>query len=164
MADNTQLNQNVSSGNVIATEDIGNGVQAQRVKLIVGAQHTDGGDVSTTNQMPVDVYNVAGSQVNPSSDDVIMLLRRHVDIFEPLSIQDSNNRQKVCIDSITGALTLATITSVGTVTTVTTVSTVTTCSTVTNVSQLGGYPIQWNLIDQARNAYANGIRRSLAFS
>lgn len=149
MSDNTQLNQNVTSGNVIATEDIGGGVQAQRVKLILGAQHTDNGDLSTTNQMPVDLYNVAGSQVNPSSDDVVILLRRLVDICEPLSIQDSSNRQKVTIDSITGSLTLATVTGVG---------------TVTNIQQFGGYPIQWTLMDQARNAYANGIRRSLAFS
>ena len=106
----------------------------------------------TRNVGPVETTDYAGNNARIATDESITLLRRIIDICKPLSIQDSSNRQKVTIDSITAALTLAAVT---------TVTTVTTVSTVTNVSNFGGYPVQWNLMDQARNAYANGIRRQL---
>lgn len=50
MADNIQVTQ--GSGTVMATDDIG-GVQFPRVKLVLGANNTNDGDVASGNPMPV---------------------------------------------------------------------------------------------------------------
>lgn len=52
MADNTQLNTG-TGGDVIATDDI-SGVKYQRVKIVIGADGVNDGDVSSTNAMPID--------------------------------------------------------------------------------------------------------------
>jgi len=52
MADNTQLPVPTTSGDVIATDDIG-GVKFQRVKMVLGAEGTNDGDVSSANPLPV---------------------------------------------------------------------------------------------------------------
>src|SRR5579872_7591163 len=52
MADNIVLNAG-SGGQTISTEDNGSGVQMPRTKLMLGATHTDGGNVSATNALPV---------------------------------------------------------------------------------------------------------------
>lgn len=51
MADNTQLNTG-TGGDVIATDDIA-GVKYQRVKIVLGADGVNSGDVSSSNAMPV---------------------------------------------------------------------------------------------------------------
>ncbi len=51
MADNTELNTG-TGGDVIATDDIG-GVKFQRVKLVLGDNGINEGDVSKTNSLPV---------------------------------------------------------------------------------------------------------------
>lgn len=51
MADNTQLNSG-SGGDVIASDDIGPGVKYQRVKLTLGADGVNDGDVASGNPMP----------------------------------------------------------------------------------------------------------------
>lgn len=51
MADNTTLNTG-TGGDVIATDDI-SGVKYQRVKIVLGADGVNGGDVSSSNAMPV---------------------------------------------------------------------------------------------------------------
>lgn len=94
-------------------------------------------------------------RVNPATDDSLILLRRILRQVDSLGVVDSSQRQKITIDAITGALTLATVT------TVTTVSTVT---STTNLVALGGVDGRYLHIDTARNAYANGIRTNLLFS
>ncbi|MBZ5728882.1 MAG: hypothetical protein LAP87_28370 [Acidobacteriia bacterium] len=42
---------------LVATEDIGGGVEVQRVKLMLGAHGQDGGDVTGPNPLPVEVQN-----------------------------------------------------------------------------------------------------------
>ncbi len=59
MADDTTLNVG-AGGDVIATDDIG-GVKHQRVKVTVGADGVNDGDVSTANPMPTDAREVAGN-------------------------------------------------------------------------------------------------------
>lgn len=54
MADNTQLPVPTSSGDVIAADDIA-GVKYQRVKVTIGADGVDGGDVSSSNPLPVEI-------------------------------------------------------------------------------------------------------------
>jgi len=51
MSNNTQLNTNTTSGDIIATEDI-SGVKIQRNKMVIGAYGVDDGDVSSSNPMP----------------------------------------------------------------------------------------------------------------
>jgi len=81
----------------------------------------------------------------PSSDEALVLLRRMVKLMEPLATQDSAQRQRVTIDA-------------GTLPAVTTVT------TVTNVTGLGGVDARFHYTDQARNAYANGIRANITNS
>lgn len=52
MADNTQLNTNTTSGDVIASDEISS-VKYQRVKLIHGADGVNAGDVAAANGLPV---------------------------------------------------------------------------------------------------------------
>jgi hypothetical protein len=55
MADNIQLNSG-SGGDVFAADDIG-GIKYQRSKIVVGADGSNDGDVSSTNPLPVDNSN-----------------------------------------------------------------------------------------------------------
>lgn len=114
------------SGETVATDDIG-GVQFQRVKLALGADGVNDGDVSSGNPMPV--YGV-GELVEALEAQRMALQALTRTIGQ--SMPDVAGRLRVAIDAISASLTLATITTVGTVTTVTTVS------TLTNQTQIGG--------------------------
>lgn len=100
----------------------------------------------------VTLKDTTNTQINPATDDSAMLLRRLVKQVDSLAVVDSAQRQKVTIDSISGSLTLGTITTVGTLT------------SATNLVALGGVDGRYLYIDTARNASANGIRNNLAFS
>ncbi len=52
MVDNTQLPQAETIGDVIATDDLG-GVKVQRVKLMLGSDGENDGDISASNPIPV---------------------------------------------------------------------------------------------------------------
>jgi len=52
MADNTQLSAAVGSGDTLATDDI-SGVKYPRSKIVIGADGTNDGDVSSANPLPV---------------------------------------------------------------------------------------------------------------
>lgn len=52
MADNVQLNPMID-GSLVATDDI-SGVHYQRIKLIIGADGVNDGDISAANPLPVD--------------------------------------------------------------------------------------------------------------
>jgi hypothetical protein len=60
MADNTTLNPG-TGGDVVATDDIG-GVKYQRVKLVLGSDGVNGGDVHSGNPVPVSVGNFPTTQ------------------------------------------------------------------------------------------------------
>ena len=65
MADNTVLNTG-SGGDTIATDEIG-GIKFQRVKLTLGTDGVNGGDVSTSNPIPVSGYSVISPQSSLAS-------------------------------------------------------------------------------------------------
>jgi hypothetical protein len=88
------------------------------------------------------ILNDSGVTINPATDETVLLLRRMVQLLTPIATQDSQQRQRVVIDA--GTLTLV--------------------STVSNISGLGGVDPRFQFIDQARNAFANGIRQNLNFS
>jgi hypothetical protein len=85
----------------------------------------------------------------PSSDEAIALLRRMVKLMEPLAVQDVSQRQRVTVDAITSGITLSTIQTV---------------SSVNNIGAIGNIDPRYQFIDQARNAYANGIRANITNS
>jgi hypothetical protein len=93
--------------------------------------------------------------INPATDESIVLLRRMLRQVDSLGVVDSAQRQKVTLDSISGSLTLGTVTTVGTVSTVT---------SATNLVALGGVDGRYLHIDTARTAYATGIRHNLIYT
>lgn len=58
MADNTVMPIPTTSGDVIAADDI-SGVKFQRVKMTLGGDGVDDGDVSSANPLPVSVGSIA---------------------------------------------------------------------------------------------------------
>ena len=143
MADNVAYTP--GSGATIAADEIG-GVLYQRIKPAIG---DDGSavDVSLSNPMPM---------VANQSDDLLRMLSRLVKILECNAVVDQQQRQRVTIDSITGSLTL------GTVSTVTNLGTVSTVSTVAAQTTLGGMDREM-YINIAKNTYANSLRSKLEF-
>lgn len=119
MADNVVL---PGAGESVATDDIG-GVQFQRVKMALGANGVNDGDVSASNPMPV-----LGTGELVEVLEAIRMSLHSLTRTIGNAYPDVNNRLRVAIDAISASLTLATITTVGTVTTV---------STLTNQTQIG---------------------------
>ena len=70
MADNTQLPIPTTSGDVIASDDIG-GVKFQRVKMIHGADGVNDGDVSSVNPMPI--IGTISDGTNPSNASILLI-------------------------------------------------------------------------------------------
>ena len=64
MADNINIKDSSNAVVPVATEDIGGGVEVQRVKLMLGAHGQDGGDVTGPNPLPVEVQNTTDTD-NP---------------------------------------------------------------------------------------------------
>lgn len=128
------------------------------------ADPNKGGSINN-NELSL-VYDVSGMShfsnlqifleipMNPSTEETavllnesVVLLRRLIQLLIPIATQDSQQRQRVTVESMTGA-TLATVSSV---------------SSVANIIAFGGVDPRYQFIDQARNAYANGIRQNLTY-
>src|SRR5882724_9163888 len=60
MSDNTRLPLGTADGDTYASDDI-SGVKYQRVKVTLGADGTDDGDVSSSNKLPVSA-SIAAAQ------------------------------------------------------------------------------------------------------
>ena len=128
MADNVVITPGV--GATIAADDIG-GVQHQRMKIVLGADGVSEGDLSGGNPMPV-LGKGELIEALEAMRMAVQALTRNIGQSYP----DVAGRLRVVVDSITGALTLATVTTVGTVTTV---STVTSVTAVANQTNIGGF-------------------------
>lgn len=85
------------------------------------------------------------AEVNPASEESLVLLRKMLRVMESNSIVDTYQRQRVVVDS-------AVIAS-GTVTTVSTLSLITTQP----VNQM------YEMMDRSRAAFAIGIRNNMSF-
>lgn len=90
-------------------------------------------------------------EINPTTDETVVLLRRILKVLESNATIDSQQRQKITLDAITAALTLATVTTVGSVGSV----------GGNYPSSTAGVDIRWQIMDQAKNTYANAIRSQL---
>ena len=135
MADNTTLNAG-TGGDVIASDDIG-GVKYQRVKLTLGAEGVNDGDLSATNPMPV------------ADDALLSILKLLIARVQPLSIITGagSNRLSVDVNNIIGG-------SVN-------VSTITTVGTVANQAQMGGVTAFALMHAASRTAFNTGTRTRL---
>ena len=147
MADNDIL---PATGTTVATDDIG-GVKFQRMKLIHGDDGVNAGDVSAANPLPVTLTQGEVVEALEAMRMAVQSLNRSIG----QSMPDVAGRLRVVVDSITGALTLATITTVGTVTTVTTVA------TLTNQVQVGGNPA-FEQIPALMRLGADSLRRNVS--
>lgn len=110
------------------------------------------------------ITNERGQIVNPATEESIILLRRMVKLLESQNATDIANRQRITIDAITGALTLANITTVATVSAVTGITNALPAGTNTIGSVNLGGADQRQFIDISRTNYNTGIRSRLTFS
>lgn len=78
----------------------------------------------------------------PASDEALVLLRRMVKLMEPLATQDAAQRQRVAVEAMPQI----------------------SVSNLSNIIAYGGVDPRFQFIDQARNAYANGIRANITNS
>lgn len=158
MADN--IGYTPGTGAIVAADEIG-GVLHQRVKLGVGADGV-AVDVSADNPMPVELLGI--SQDDPlaviadRADNLLAMLQRLLKTLESNATVDQQQRQRITLDAITGALTLATVTTVGTVSSIT----AGTLTAVNNLVANAGMDRE-QYINIARNTYANAIRSQLTF-
>ena len=168
MADN--VGYTPGSGAIVAADDIG-GVLHQRVKLALGADGTNDGDLSASNPMPVtgsvavttavplevtattpldvDVTNVVEATIpNGELIEALEAMRMAVHSLTRSigqTMPDVAGRMRVALDAISASLTLATVTTV---------------STVTNQTQLGGNPA-FEQIPALMRLGADSLRRNI---
>lgn len=144
MADNVAITP--GSGATVAADDI-DGVLHQRVKIVLGDDGQNAGDVSLLNPIPT---REAGELVEAleAMRIGIQALTRTIGQTYP----DVAGRLRVAVDSISASLTLAAVT------TVTTVSTV---SSVTNQAQVGGFAAQ-DQVPALMHLSADSLRRNIA--
>jgi hypothetical protein len=102
---------------------------------------------------------------NPATEESIILLRRIVKLLEPSATQDSGQRQKVTIDSVTtsafGSMGVNTAVLGNSVT----IGAPTFPATIAPI-YIWEAPVEqrWRVIDAARNTYSNSIRNKLTFT
>jgi hypothetical protein len=129
------------------------------------ADPTKGGTIS--NNVLTLTYNTTGmsntdklqifldNTLTPASEESIQYLKKIVQLLTPLSIQDSNQRQRIAVEAMPTTTVTGTVTSnIGTGT----------LAAVTTVNQFAGVDIRFQFTDAARLTYAQGIRRNLQFS
>jgi len=99
----------------------------------------------------LNLTDTSGQQVNPATEETLDLMKKLLIMLSPVATQDANQRIRITVDSITGGLTLASLTTVGTV------------NTVTTMNQIAGVDARYMLMDNARNMYANSVRPYISF-
>ena len=129
MADNAIANNN-GSPVTFATDDIGAGVQSPRMKLMLGADGVDDGNVSSANPLPVSTGGLTDAQLRATTletqDDALY------DLVDTLNDLVSRLGILLSARAVDGTLRVS-----GTVTT--SIATVTTLTTLANQAAMGGY-------------------------
>jgi hypothetical protein len=143
------------SGAIIAADDIG-GALHQRVKVVVGADGVNDGDVSLANPMPVQGVGELVEQLA-----AIRFLLQSLSRTVGQAMPDAFGRLLVNVATGSVAVSaLPTLAAVTTVTTVNTVTTVTTVGTVTNQTNIGGLPATEQIPSLMRMG-ADSLRRNI---
>lgn len=152
MADN--IGYTPGDGATVAADEIG-GVLHQRVKLTLGADGVNDGDLSAANPLPI-TGALTDAQLRAEAVPVQdahtgnLLLRILQMLLAPLGYDKSQGRQRGTVVVESGTVTA--------VTTVTTVTTVTGVTTLSNLAAIGGYSAQMTVFDQNRSAWAQCVR------
>ncbi len=124
--------------NVTVGAMIYNFAKAAQVVTIAGNVVTLNPSVNTTGMSATDDLQIfyEDANTNAASDESVILLRRIAKLLEPLATQDSNNRQKVNVETVGVVL--------------------------TNTPQsFAGVDMRFPITDWARVAYNTGIRAKL---
>ena len=150
MADN--IGYTPGSGAIIAADDIG-GALHQRIKVVVGADGVNDGDVSLANPMPIQGVGELVEQL-AAIRTLLQSLTRTVGQAMP----DAFGRLLVSIGA--SPATVPTTVASGTITTVTTVTAVTAVGTLTNQTQIGGLPATEQIPSLMRMG-ADSLRRNI---
>lgn len=80
-------------------------------------------------------------QMNPSTDESVVLLRRLVQLLTPVATQDSLQRQRVAVETMPAI----------------------TVTTLSNIAAIAGVDPRFQFSDAARNTFSNGIRQNLTY-
>jgi hypothetical protein len=118
------------------------------------------------------ILDASGTTINPSTDETVQLLRRMVKLLDSIATVDSQNRQRISLDSAntTASVTVAQATAANLNATVTQATAanlnanVGTVGSITNIAGLGGIDPRFQFMESARIAYATGVRPNLIFS
>lgn len=124
--------------NVTVGAMIYNFAKATQVVTIAGNVVTLNASVDTTGMSATDDLQIfyEDANTNAASDESVILLRRIAKLLEPMATQDSNNRQKVNVETVGVALT-------------------------TNPTTFASVDTRYMITDWARVAYNTGIRAKL---
>ena len=106
------------------------------------------------------IVNTLGEEINPATDETLLLLRRIVKMLESGTVVDSNMRQRLIVDSLPAIYGQYGLTNVGTNYPTNVAPGINT--TVSYVATWNG-PIdpRWTNIEQARISYGTGIRNNI---
>jgi hypothetical protein len=172
-AANTRINPATEGGNLatIAGKDFATQATLAQIKTATDQFQFDGTELRVVNSSggagasQVGILNTSNTQINPATEDSVVLLRRMVKLMESQATVDVANRQRITLDAWGAGVLLGTGTSascprVG----LGTDSTVGTVTSVTNVATIGSYAAQQMYGDVAHDVYANALRRHLVFA
>jgi len=133
-------------------------------------------DYNTTSMSDSDSLQIFIDIVDTNENNSILLqlIRRITKMLEPLMTVDSNNRQRVAVETMPGVTTTATlatsgganVTGIGYPVTANTVGGNPYTLTASQPTQMVASMIdqRWEILNSSRNSYANAIRNKLTFS
>ena len=171
-AANTRIDPATEGGNLatIAGKDFATQTTLAQIKTNSDKFNFDGTDLKVVNTgggggggaSEVGILDKTNTQINPATDDSVILLRRMVKLMESQATVDVANRQRITVDAWGAGVLLGTGTSASTPRVA--LATDSTVGTVTNVTTIGSYAAQQMYGDVAHDVYANALRRHLTFS
>ena len=147
MADN--IGYTPGSGAIIAADDVG-GALLQRIKVVVGADGVNDGDVSLANPMPIQGVGELVEQLA-----AIRMLLQSMTRTVGQAMPDAFGR--LLVNVATGTVAVSALPTLALVTTVTTVTTV---GTLTNQTNIGGLPATEQIPSLMRLG-ADSLRRNI---
>lgn len=100
----------------------------------------------------VKLLNADGVEINPVSDESVILLRRIVKLLESNATVDGAGRQRVIVDAVNSAPSTAVT------------GTFYQATQPVSVSLIGANDPRYQFMEAARMAYATGIRNNLVFT
>lgn len=107
---------------------------------------------------------IEGDFIRSDTNESIILLRRIAQLLSPIATQDSAQRQRIVVEAMPAAVTVAQATAASlnaTVTGTVAVTQATAANLQTTVGAIAGIDPRFQFIDAARTAYATGIRANL---